>query len=347
MLDVVTIGTASRDVFLQSPAFKVLRDPEHLRRIGFPEGIAQCFALGGKLDIGKPVFTTGGGATNAAITFSRQGFSTAAVIKVGRDEDADAIVSELKLEGVRVEAAVDHRKGTAYSSILLAPNGERTILVYRGASEDLERREIPLQKLRAKWAYIVPGNIRFEIIESVINYLWKDKVNIALNPSKSLIERKLSGLKSILSKVKVVLVNREEAAYLTGINFAQEKRIFKTFDGAVPGIAVMTDGGRGAQVSDGRYVWSAGIFKEKKMVDRTGAGDAFGSGFVAGLLRHKEECQKGLCSHLAINYAIRLASANATSMVESIGAKSGILTRHEFETAHRWKHFPIKVVKLS
>src|SRR3989344_6551663 len=112
MYDVITIGTASRDVFLQSEAFKIFKDPEHLKKIGFPEGEAQCFALGGKLEIEKPVLTTGGGATNAAVTFARQGFKTAAIIKVGHDEDGDALVSELRLEGVRVEAALDHHKGT-------------------------------------------------------------------------------------------------------------------------------------------------------------------------------------------------------------------------------------------
>ncbi len=346
MYDVITIGTASRDVFLQSEFFKVLHDPEHLKKIGFPEGEAQCFALGGKLDVGKPVFSTGGGATNAAVTFGRQGFKTAAVIKTGHDEDGDAIVRELKLEGVRVHAARDHHKGTAYSTFLLAPNGERTILTYRGASGDLTQHDIPLQKLKSRWAYIVPGNIEFSIIESIIDQLWKRGVHIAINPSKALIQKKISGLKTILGKVKVVLVNREEAAYLTGVHFDHEKRIFKVFDEAVPGIAVMTDGGRGVHVSDGSYMWSAGIIKEKKMVDRSGAGDAFGSGFVAGLMRHKEECRKGLCSHLAVEYAIRLGSANATSMVESIGAKSGILTKHEFEKGERWRELLIRVIRI-
>ena len=91
MYDVITIGTASRDVFLQSEAFKIFKDPEHLKKIGFPEGEAQCFALGGKIDIREPVFATGGGATNTAVTFARQGFKTAAFIKIGRDEDGDEL----------------------------------------------------------------------------------------------------------------------------------------------------------------------------------------------------------------------------------------------------------------
>ena len=86
MFDIITIGTATRDVFLTSPLFKVLRDKKHLPKIGFPTGEAQCFTLGGKIEINETVFTTGGGATNAAITFSRHGLKTAALIKIGRDE---------------------------------------------------------------------------------------------------------------------------------------------------------------------------------------------------------------------------------------------------------------------
>ena len=66
------------------------------------------------------------------------------------------------------------------------------------------------------------------------------------------------------------------------------------------------------------------------MVDRTGAGDAFGSGFVAGLIQASR-----------IEYAIRLGSANATSVVEYVGAKKGIVTKNDFEKSSRWKNFKI------
>jgi len=53
MFDVIAIGTATRDVFLISPLFKVLRDPKHLEKIGFKTGEAQCFALGAKVEVKK------------------------------------------------------------------------------------------------------------------------------------------------------------------------------------------------------------------------------------------------------------------------------------------------------
>jgi len=64
-------------------------------------------------------------------------------------------------------------------------------------------------------------------------------------------------------------------------------------------------------VSDGRLIYQAGTFKEHLVIDRTGAGDAYGAGFLAGLIHTKEKCEKGLCDISNIEYAIRLGSANA------------------------------------
>jgi len=172
--DIITIGTATRDVFLTSPLFKVLRDKKHLGKIGFKTGEAQCFALGSKIEIGKPTLATGGGATNAAVAFSRQGFKTAALVKIGDDSAGKDILNELKKEKINVFSPKPEN-GTAYSTILLAPGGERTILVYRGVSEDLTIKEIPFSKLKSRWAYISSGKISFNVIEKIFNHFHKNK----------------------------------------------------------------------------------------------------------------------------------------------------------------------------
>lgn len=116
----------------------------------------------------------------------------------------------------------------------------------------------------------------------------------------------------------------------------------------MPGILAVTSGKGGATISDGKYIYKAGIFRERKLVDRTGAGDAFGSGFVAGLIRQirnpKFEIRN--LSPEAVKYAIRLASANATSVVEKIGATEGILTKKEFDKDKRWRDLRIEVKRL-
>ena len=132
----------------------------------------------------------------------------------------------------------------------------------------------------------------------------------------------------------MVIVNREEAAHLTGVDYRKERPMFRKFDELIDGIAVMTDGKRGARVSDGTYIYTAGVFKEKEMVDRTGAGDAFGSGFVAGLMGKRD-----------IHHALRLASANATSVVESVGAHLGALRKGQIDDK-RWKYLDLDIEPL-
>ena len=311
MYDIITIGSATRDVFLTSPFFKVLRDTKHLSKIGFKTGEAQCFALGSKIEIGPPILTTGGGATNAATAFSRQGLKTATLIKIGKDESGEAVLNELKKEKITPFAVIEKNFPTAYSMILLAPSGERTILVYRGASENLKIQEIPFERLKSQWVYISPGKISFEVIEKIFNHFSKNKTLIAFNPSGYFIEMGVKKLKPLLAKSKVVILNREEAARLTSVDYQKEKEIFKKLDEFTPGIAAMTDAEKGVLVSDGFRIYQAGIFsdkgvclpvrqgKEKSVIDRTGAGDAFASGFVAGLIQKKKNARKG-CAGLTI-----------------------------------------------
>lgn len=343
MLDVLTIGTATRDVFLTSPYFTVLKDPEHLKKIGFIEGEATCFALGGKLDVGEPIFTIGGGAVNAAVTFARQGFKTASMLSLGNDENAKAVIADLTAE--RVAPIVSHSKkhATAYSTLLLSKTGERTILVARGAADDLQVSPKMLAGLKPSWVYISPGAIPVAVITKLINHFSALGSRIAINPSGHYLSFGVRRLQPLFKKVHVVILNRSEASRLTGASYANERAIFTRFESLFGGLAVMTDGAHGVMVSNGKTIYKAGVFKEKALVDRTGAGDAFGSGFVAGLM-HSLPVLKDSETYSAhvVEEAIRLASANATAVVEHVGAQAGILTASQFARESRFKNLVIR-----
>ena len=267
MFDIITIGTATRDVFLKSRLFKVLHDPKHLKKLGFTTGEAECLALGSKIEVDDMAVTVGGGAANTAVTFTRYGLETAALIRVGNDSAGDDIAETLKREKVKLYAIRDKNNPTAYSTILLSHNGERTILVYRGASESLEEREVPFSKLKAKWAYIAPGGISFPVMEKIIATLKKNNTFIAFNPSKHYIALPKAKLHKILHEVDIVLVNCEEASRITGVHYENTRGIFKKLDDIVPGIAVMTDGKKGAFVSDGSEIFESPAFDNKKFVE--------------------------------------------------------------------------------
>lgn len=330
MFDIVTIGTATIDVFLKSRNFKVLKDPHFTAQAGFPEHEAQCFALGSKLEVEELCMATGGGATNSAVTFARQGLKTATVCRLGKDENAEIIKKDLKKEKVETFLIHDPAHQTAYSTILISEDGERTIMVYRGASASLKFDELPLSKIDARWAYITPGSMKLESLQKLFKCFTDKKTKIAFNPSRAQLELGIEKLGQILHAVDVFIVNREEGSYLTGQPFEKEREIFKVLDKAVEGIVVMTEGPKGVMVSDGKMLYRAGTFKEKKLVDRSGSGDAFGSGFVAALVKGGK-----------IEDGIRFGSANATSVVEYIGAKKGILTEGGLKRDARWRNLEI------
>ncbi len=342
MLDVITIGTVTVDIFIKADFLKTVTDKKHLEKIGFPTGQAQCFSFGSKIEIKEPIIEMGGGAHNSAITFSRAGLKTTALFNVGSDKNGDLMIEEFIKNGVDPLAIVDDGKKTGVSYILLDKSGERTILVYRGSSGDIENKEIPFNKLNARWAYISPGSIPNAVLSKIFYLLKKNKVKIAINPSKDMIAGGIKRCHPFLKEASVVIMNKEEASYLTKTSFENKEKIFEKLDEYVPGIVVMTDGKNGATVSDGRFIYTSGIFKEKKVVDRTGAGDAFGSSFVAGLIETDEQCIRGICNPKKIEFALRRGAANATAVIEKIGATPGILTTEEFMSQKRWKKFVVK-----
>ncbi len=335
MFDVITIGTATRDLFVKSSAFKILTDAR------FATGKAECLNLGSKINIDDLIFATGGGATNTVVTFARQGFKTACLCRVGNDSGGLDIERELKKEKVGTGFIVkDKEHQTAYSVILSSATGERTILVYRGASKYFEEKDAPLKKMKSKWFYITHlSHGSSKLFLPLLDHAQEKGIKVAINPGETQLKLSKEEWREALKKISVIILNREEAAEMTGIDYQNTREIFKEFDNLMDGVAVMTDGPKGVWVSDGKDIYKAGIYTEEKMVDRTGAGDAFGSGFVSGLLKNSKE-KEGFTEE-DIKNAIRLGSANATSIVEHISAKDKILTEKDFED-ERWEKLEIE-----
>jgi sugar/nucleoside kinase (ribokinase family) len=125
-----------------------------------------------------------------------------------------------------------------------------------------------------------------------------------------------------------LLVNQEEASRITGVDYKEEGKLFKKFDELVPGIALMSKGPEGVAVSDGKNIYRAGI-PESGYADRTGSGDAFGSGFVSAIIQGHD-----------IPYAIQLGTANATGTIQEIGAKTGLLKKGEWGP---WERVEVKI----
>lgn len=315
--DVITFGSSTSDTFLRlnKDNYQILKER------AFLTGKALCFSLGSKIFIKDLEVFSGGGGTNTACTFANQGFKTAYVGKVGDDKMGESIIEELKNLGVFTSfLKKDTTFKTAFSVVLSSPHGERTILVYRGACHFMETGDIPWKALKkAKWFYIAPLSEKSaRLFEPLVKFAREQGMKIAANPGNSQISLGEEALEPILAQVDVLILNIEEASLLTEIPMENEGEIIRKLASLSKGIVVVTKGSEGSIVFDGKYIFEAGI-SQTNLADKTGAGDAYGSGFVSGLLQKND-----------VEYAIQLATANAASCIQEIGAKNGLLKKDEW-----------------
>ncbi len=308
--DVISVGSATFDVFLRSKDFKLLKSKQ------FTTGVGICQAYGSKVEVEEMFLSSGGGGTNTAVGFSRLGLKTAVVSRLGDDFFGQMVVEELKKEGVDISLLIQKNgELTDYSSILLGADGGRTIFVYRGEAR-LEIREIDFGKLRAKWIYLASLEGNLKIVEKITK-IKKEFAGVAFNPGSRELKQK-GALKSLLKFIDVLIWNREEAEQFLG--FSLEGRGFwLRASGLGPKIVAITDGHRGAYLLTGKDVFYSPAFQSKP-IDETGAGDAFGSALVSGLIKR-----------WPILKSFSLAMANGASVVAEIGAKTALLTSSQAE----------------
>jgi len=308
MYDVITIGGASLDIYLESGEFKKIIDNR------FPTGQAKCFPLGSKIEIDETFFETGGGGTNSAYTFSKLGLATAFLGKVGNDLSGQEIIKVLEKQKISTDLVkIAPQIKTAISIIILDSKGEKTILIYRGAEESLSKNNILFNKLNAKWFYIssLAGNI--DLLKKIVEYAKERNIHIALNPGKKELDQK-DKIIPIVAKVDILLLNLEEAQQITGQQEIDQifPKIYQNFDG----VAIITLGAAGSVAADKNQIYQIKTTTKKETKDTTGAGDAFGSAFVAGIIMKKD-----------IPACLQLATANARSAIKKIGAKQGLLEK--------------------
>lgn len=314
MYDIITFGSATQDVFMSSRELKVVEGEEFHTKKGL------CVPLGSKMFMESVFFAMGGCGTNTAVTFARQGLKAAYFGQIGKDLPGQGVKKELTKHGVSLDLLKEIDKHpTAYSVILSLPEVGRSILEKYGACHEIDAEDLPLDKFKTNWFYVasLSGNSHV-ILKPLIDFASKNNIKVAATPGKVQLGDDLELFRGLLDKIDILILNKEEAAKLTEIDFSQEKEIFKKLDDLVNGMVVMTKGPKGVTVSDGKDLYSAGIPKSG-LVDRTGAGDAFGSAFVAGWIEKKD-----------IAYAIQLGTANATACLQKLGATKGLLKKGDW-----------------
>lgn len=308
--DIISIGSSLRDIFLLN---KDLKYPKQVIRHPFNSKL-----LGGKINVKHMYFDIGGGGSNTAATLANMGLKTALLSQVGNDLAGKEVIRVMKKFKVNINLLKIHdQEETGYSVIFIDKTGDKTALVFRGASDFTYFNNLPKNKLNTNWFFITSLNGNIQMLQKIFSLAKKNKIKVAWNPGGAELDLGKNKLKNLLKNTDVLLLNLKEARRLTATKTNNIKKLFGNLRKLnQKGILCITGGKKGAWVEDGNTLVWADIFN-LLIVNATGAGDAFGSGFVAGLILYKNNIQK----------ALQLGMLNSNSVVTKMGAKHGLLKK--------------------
>ena len=384
--DFITIGGATEDITFHTREGLLIANRKDILRQKL-----MAFEYGAKVKIDRSNSTFGGGAANAAVSFSRLGFKAGALLAIGDDDRGKKIIKNLKKE--KVDISMVHKiKGeeSGYSFILTGSDNEHIVFSNRGANSQLSIINYQLSIFsNTKWLYITSLSGNWEdVLKKIfsvkkipltpsnspnplyqggtfrgVNFplLTKEGVGggfplIVWNPGHRQLEKGASALGKYLKNTSVLIVNKDEAIELVvsceehchrPVKFLNNiKNLAEIIQEFGPKIVVITDGRRGAYAFDGSHFYFQSAAKEKKRINTTGVGDAFGSSFIAGLEIYPAPFEQSNCNNSIkeegkrkelpkrcgvykgdIKRAMNLAARNAASVVSHLGAQAGLLKK--------------------
>ena len=292
--DVVCFGSAVIDIFLDTDIAE--------------KGKFMYYPVGSKLLLKNLRFDIGGGGTNTSVAFSRLGLKAGFIGKIGDDVEGKKILSCLKTENVTFLGKIQKNELSGYSIILDSKENDRTILTYKGVNNHLGIEDIKLRKIKTKWLYLSSLLEKsFQTQVKVAQLLEKKGVKIAFNPSEYQIKE--LNLKPLLNLTTILVLNKEEAELLA----KSKTNLFKELHKLGPKIVVITDKNKPIIASDGMREYFLKPHKIK-VVERTGAGDAFASGFVAGQI-----------AGFSMEKSLELGLKESESVIKYFGAKNNLI----------------------
>jgi len=323
--DLLSIGDASIDVFM-TPT-----ESETLCRIDTKECFI-AFSYGDKIPVKNLEFSVGGNAANNVVGVRRLGVNSAIVLTLGDDNIGNLIVDKLKKENVDVTYVIQQVGTSSNYSTIINYTGERTILTYHAPRS----YEFPVQLPVTPWIYLTSMGESFRpFYNHFVEWLRKNSsIKLAFNPGTWQLKSGLEAMKDVLSLTYVIYINREEAEKLSGFTQSEgkERDLLTAVSKLGPKVVIITNGGGGSYVFDGQRFIRAGILPVDAY-ERTGAGDAFGSGSLAAIIKGK-----------SLEEALLWGTVNSASVIGYVGPQKGLVKESDMpEWLERCKSSGVKV----
>ena len=307
----ICIGDVVMDAFIVLKKATVHENPDK-------EHLEICMPFADKIPYESlTVIPAVGNASNVAVGAERLGIDTSILTAVGNDDYGKQIFDWYRKEKIDTKLVkVNTGKPTNYHFVLnYGP--ERTILIKHQDYEYYDPERLP----KTDWIYFSSiGEHTLPFHEKLVKYLnAHPDVRMAFNPGTFQLKFGAKKLKEIYRHSYVLFVNREEAELVLNTKNSDIKELLSGLRKLGPKIVVITDGPDGAYASDDdSYYFMPPYPDPRPPVSRTGAGDAFSTGFLSGLIYG-----------LSVAEALKWAPIESMHVVQSIGAQTGLLKKNE------------------
>lgn len=322
-LDVLSVGDVVIDDFIRllDKEEKVEHQKDGSQWLAIPFGTKIPFDH-------NEVVPAVGNASNASVAFARVGLKSGLVANIGDDERGRVILDALHKAGVDSRFVhINPGKKSNYHYVLWYKD-ERTILIKH------EEYDYHWPRFRVidipKWIYFSSiSKHAMEYHDELAEWLeGHPPVKLAFQPGTFQIEAGAHRLRRIYERSEILAVNREEATTISGGDHGNINDLFDRLHKLGPKIVLISDGHAGAYASDGTNRYKMPIYPDPKPpYDRTGAGDAFTSTFVAAIMKGAD-----------LQSALLWAPINSMSVVQKVGAQAGLLTDSQID--HYLRHAP-------
>jgi len=273
--------------------------------------------LAGQTLIGTDFATTPGGkGANQAVAAARLGFPVHMVGAVGEDVFGQALLDNLTAAGVATSAVERVPGPSGVAPILVADNGENSIVVVPGANGKVDRAAIDRQAalIRSAGMVLCQLELPLDTVTHLLALCAQAGVPVMLDPAPA------APLPDIVfTQVAWLTPNETEAAVYLGKNLSPEEGAKRLLARGLNGV-VLKRGGEGAYVAvaGGKAAWVRPFHVQA--IDTVGAGDCFNGAFAVALLEGHDPWS-----------AARFASAAAAISVTRRGAQASMPSRAEVD----------------
>ncbi len=309
--DVITIGDSTIDTFIKIHDASVACDIHH-------EECKICVTYGDKIPVDSIGHGVAGNAANVAVGCKKLGLSTAIYTNLGDDSAGKTILKAFEDTEISTDYVQTQKGKDSNLSVILTFQGERTAFVYH---QDWFYKLPDLAKCR--WLYFTSISESFtdsNIVDEICHYIDSSGAKLVFSPGTFQLKADVKRFPRILEKCELFIVNLEEAKKVLDIELSEQVDInvlISKLHLLGPANIVITDGAEGSYSSDCKNILKLGVFPVK-VVEKTGAGDAYTSAVI-----------NALSEGIPLSEAMVWGAINAASVVQNIGPQKGLLTREE------------------